>query len=70
MKCSFCSKNIDAGRGKIFVKTDGRALYFCSNKCEKNMMKLGRNPRTTAWTGEARTAKAEGKSEKKKRGKR
>jgi large subunit ribosomal protein L24e len=42
VKCSFCSYPIEKGTGKIFVKKDGKILYFCSNKCEKNMFKLKR----------------------------
>lgn len=51
-KCTFCGKNIAIGTGKMFVKTDGKILYFCSMKCEKNMIKLGRKPRRTKWTDE------------------
>lgn len=49
MKCSFCSKNIEAGTGKMFVKNDGRTFYFCSSKCEKNMLELRREPRKVKW---------------------
>ncbi len=49
--CSFCSRRIEPGTGKMFVKRDGSVLYFCSSKCEKNMLKLGRNPRRVRWTG-------------------
>jgi large subunit ribosomal protein L24e len=59
MKCSFCSIEIPQGTGKLFVKTDGKVFYFCSNKCEKNMLKLKRKPRDTRWTEEARKAKRE-----------
>ena len=38
------------GTGKMFVRTDGRILYFCSMKCEKNMLKLSRKPRQAKWT--------------------
>lgn len=48
MKCSFCKKNIEIGRGKMFVKIDGTILYFCSSKCEKNN-KLGRKRRKLKW---------------------
>ena len=59
VKCSFCHNEIPQGTGKMYVKKDGKILYFCSSKCEKNMIKLGRNPRTTAWTAEfARIKKA------------
>ena len=48
-KCSFCKKVIDKGTGKIYVKKDATILNFCSMKCEKNMIKLKRNPRKTNW---------------------
>ena len=51
-KCTFCGTEIPRGTGKMFVKKDGKILYFCSNKCEKNMLTLGRKARTTKWTNE------------------
>jgi len=42
MKCSFCNSNVEAGTGVMFVKNDGKIFYFCSKKCEKNMLKLKR----------------------------
>ncbi len=53
MKCSFCGDEFEKGTGKIFAKNDGKILYFCSNKCEKNMFKLKRIPRKVRWTQEA-----------------
>lgn len=50
MKCSYCGKEIARGTGKIFVKTDGKILYFHSNKCENNALKLGRDARKFKWT--------------------
>jgi len=50
MKCSFCGEEIERGTGKMYVKKDGKILYFCSMKCEKNMLKLGRKPLQTKWT--------------------
>ena len=47
--CSFCKSKLAPGTGVMFVKRDGSSLYFCSSKCEKNMMKLGRTGRTTLW---------------------
>ncbi len=52
-RCSFCDREIEPGTGKMFVKRDGSLLYFCSSKCEKNMLKLGRNPRRVRWTGKS-----------------
>lgn len=60
-KCSFCGQNIEKGTGKMFIKTDGKILYFCSTKCEKNMLKLKRKPREHKWTAESRAER--GKSD-------
>jgi len=49
-KCSFCGNTIEKGTGKMFVKKDGKLLYFCSSKCEKNMLKLRRKPIKTRWS--------------------
>lgn len=48
--CSFCGGRIEKGTGKIFVFKTGKIAYFCSMKCEKNMLKLGRKARTLKWT--------------------
>ncbi|MBI1969801.1 50S ribosomal protein L24e [Candidatus Woesearchaeota archaeon] len=53
-KCSFCGKAFPGGTGKLFFKTDGKILYFCKSKCEKNMISLGRNPRNIRWTKASR----------------
>ncbi len=52
VKCSFCKNDIERGTGKMFVKNDGRIFYFCSSKCEKNLLKLNREPRLVRWTKE------------------
>lgn len=49
-KCSFCRHTIEVGTGKMLILKDGRQFYFCSRKCEKNQMKLGRVGRETKWT--------------------
>lgn len=49
-KCSFCGNEIVRGTGKLFVKKDGTIFRFCSSKCEKNLLKLKRNPQKTRWT--------------------
>jgi len=33
----------------MFVKRDGTVYFFCSSKCEKNMLKLKRVPRKIKW---------------------
>ena len=48
--CSFCGDDIEPGTGKMFVKKDGTIFYFCSAKCEKNQLRLGRVPRRVKWT--------------------
>ncbi len=58
--CSFCGKNIEKGTGKLYIRKDAKTLHFCSGKCEKNMLKLGRKPRTTAWTKEYQSLKKAG----------
>jgi large subunit ribosomal protein L24e len=50
MKCSFCNNEIAKGSGTMYVKISGQLLYFCSSKCEKNLLKLGRIPREHKWT--------------------
>jgi len=37
------------GRGKMFVKADGKVFYFCNSKCEKNW-KMKREGKKTKWT--------------------
>ena len=49
MKCSFCGKELEKGTGVMLVKKDGKIFYFDSSKCEKNMLKLGREPERTKW---------------------
>ena len=52
MDCSFCSKNITEATGTMFVRKSGKVSYFCSSKCESNMVKLKRNPRKKKWAHE------------------
>jgi len=49
-KCSFCNKAIEAGTGKLYILKTGKVMNFCSNKCEKNKLKLKRNPVKFKWT--------------------
>ena len=49
-KCSFCANDFAQGKGKMFVLNSGKIHYFCSSKCEKNLLKLKRKPRLTKWT--------------------
>jgi large subunit ribosomal protein L24e len=50
VKCNFCEQELPLGGGKVYAKKDGSTYYFCSNKCEKNMIMLKRKPVKTKWT--------------------
>lgn len=50
VNCSFCGKEIEPGTGVMYVRNDNQRYYFCSHKCEKNMLKLGRKARNLKWT--------------------
>ena len=56
MKCSFCGGKVPEGRGKMFVKLDGKVFYFCNSKCQKNF-RLGRAGKKTRWTDTFRKLK-------------
>jgi large subunit ribosomal protein L24e len=49
-KCTYCGNEMRQGTGKMFVFKNGKIAHFCSNKCEKNMFKLGRVARDYKWT--------------------
>ncbi|MCW7074248.1 MAG: 50S ribosomal protein L24e [Candidatus Methanospirare jalkutatii] len=69
MKCSFCKAEIPPGTGKMFVRRDGSVLFFCSSKCEKNMLKLGRKSRKVKWVSKQKAkAKTEAEAEASRRG--
>ncbi|MEM4267103.1 MAG: 50S ribosomal protein L24e [Candidatus Nanoarchaeia archaeon] len=48
--CTFCGERIEKGTGKMFVFKTGKIAYYCSTKCEKNMLKLRRKARKLKWT--------------------
>ncbi len=53
VKCSFCSSEISFGTGMTFARNDGKLLHFCSSKCRKNTLKLGRKPAKIKWARKA-----------------
>jgi large subunit ribosomal protein L24e len=57
--CSFCGSKIEFGTGKMYIRKDGSVLYFDTSKCEKNFLKLHREPRRVRWTEEGREEKAQ-----------
>ena len=48
-KCSFCGGTLPEGRGKMFVKNDGRVFHFCQSKCQRNW-NLNRQGKNVKWT--------------------
>lgn len=57
-KCTFCNTPIEPGTGMMLVKRDGTIFYFCSSKCERNMIKLGRKSRKVRWITKAKAGAA------------
>src|SRR2546425_2637022 len=41
----------------MFIRRDGTIHFFCSSKCERNLLNLGRQPRWTRWTKHFQRAK-------------
>lgn len=64
-KCNFCGENLERGTGKMFVKKDGKVLHFCSTKCEKNTLKLGRKFLSTKWSSKFKKGATKSKRKKK-----
>lgn len=56
VKCSFSGKHIPPGTGIMYVKKDGKVLWFLNSKAEKNYL-LGRKARDRLWTADGRAAK-------------
>ena len=52
--CSFCGGPVLPGTGMIYVKVDGTVLRFCSSKCFKSAIRLGRDPRKQVWVRKRR----------------
>ncbi len=48
-KCSFCNSQLETGTGTTVIQKTGKINHFCSSKCEKNLFKLGRDPRKFKW---------------------
>src|SRR2546428_1414945 len=41
----------------MFIRRDGTIHFFCSSKCERNLLNLGRQARWVPWTKHFRRAK-------------
>jgi large subunit ribosomal protein L24e len=48
--CTFCGTEIEPGTGRMYIKKDGVVYNFCTSKCFKNLVVLGRVPRRQTWT--------------------
>lgn len=49
-RCVFCGKEYEDFTGTYLIKNDGTMNYYCSLKCRKNHLKLGRDKRKLKWT--------------------
>ena len=49
-RCHFCGYEVPLGTGTLFVTKEGTTMLFCSSKCEKHRLKLGRRGIRTRWT--------------------
>ncbi len=49
-KCNFCGREDSPHKGLHLIKNDGTIAFFCSSKCRKNALKLGRDNRKVRWT--------------------
>lgn len=58
MNCSFCGTAIEQGTGKMYIRKDGTVFHFCSAKCQRNQVQLGRVNRHVRWTQAAADAKS------------
>lgn len=56
-KCAWTGREIPFGTGKMYVKKDGKVLWFSSRQAEKNFLKMKKNPREARYTEAARHAK-------------
>lgn len=55
--CTFCGSTMEFGTGTLLVKNDGKQIWFCSSKCEKNTLKLKRKPAKLKWVTSANKVK-------------
>lgn len=48
--CNYCKSEMPKGTGTLYIKKSGKFAYFCSSKCEKNAIILGRKPASKKWS--------------------
>jgi len=56
VNCSFCNKEVERGTGKLYITKVGNQFWFCSSKCEKNLLHLKRKPHKTKWVTKQKKA--------------
>lgn len=49
VKCSFCGVEKHIIYGVHVMQNDGAVNFYCSSKCRKNTLKLGRDRRKIRW---------------------
>jgi len=49
-RCTFCRATLEPGTGKMYILKDGTVYHFCSSKCQRNQIALGRTGRLEKWT--------------------
>ena len=49
-KCVFCGKEDSPYKGVHLITNDGTTNFYCSGKCRKNALKLGRDRKKLKWT--------------------
>ncbi|MDE1798290.1 MAG: hypothetical protein KGH63_02700, partial [Candidatus Micrarchaeota archaeon] len=52
--------------GMLYVKKDGTTLSFCSHKCQRNLLNLGREGRLMRWTNKGVSLVSDKKAPEKK----
>lgn len=62
-KCVFCGKEEPDFLGVHLIKNDGNVDFFCSSKCRKNTLNLGRDKRKIKWTEAYRLGRAKADSD-------
>ena len=58
-QCVFCGKERPDYEGVHLIKNDGTISYYCSSKCRKNSIKLGRDKRKIRWTNAYRIVRSQ-----------
>jgi len=66
VKCFFCGKDESIHRGLHLINNDGTISYYCSSKCRRNSLDLGRDRRKLKWTEAYRIALAKSAAAQKK----